>query len=98
MGRRFCSTPDCLNEPAEHFTLCRPCLDRHTAEAVKPKWEGPEYLRPIEPNEASTRCRGCESLIVWRKTPAGKNSPVDLEGGSHWATCPNAGIFRKGKG
>jgi hypothetical protein len=55
-----------------------------------------------------TRCRSCHAKIIWFKTAAGKNMPVDadtVEPGddeldldrhqSHFASCPDANKFRK---
>jgi hypothetical protein len=56
-------------------------------------------------------CSGCGQAIYWIKTEAGKNMPVDTsrcvvvtpEGKtvsghiSHFATCPKAAGFRRGK-
>lgn len=55
-------------------------------------------------------CRGCGADIVWLKTAEGKSMPVNaetVEAGdqqfehgrhiSHFATCPEAGMFRKKK-
>lgn len=41
-----------------------------------------------------SRCKGCKALIYWIKTRADKNMPVDPDGTSHFATCPNANKFR----
>ncbi len=56
------------------------------------------------------RCRSCHAKIIWFKTDAGKNMPVDADTVeaadddldltrhvSHFATCPNANNHRKGK-
>ena len=48
-----------------------------------------------------TRCRGCQALMEWWLTPAGKTIPMDVmkmaesPAISHFATCPNADQFRK---
>lgn len=55
-----------------------------------------------------TRCRSCRAQIIWFKTPAGKNMPVDagtvepqdeeldLERHvSHFATCKDAAVHRR---
>lgn len=55
-------------------------------------------------------CRSCGAQIVWMKTAAGKNMPVDaetVEHGdeqfdskrhvSHFSTCPNAAQHRSTK-
>ncbi len=56
------------------------------------------------------RCRSCRARIIWFKTAAGKNMPVDADTVepedleldldrhvSHFATCPNANQHRKPK-
>ncbi len=43
------------------------------------------------------RCRGCRATIYWWETPAGKWSPHDQDGTSHFATCPVAEKFRGGQ-
>jgi hypothetical protein len=50
-----------------------------------------------------SRCRSCHAKIIWFKTEAGKNMPVDADTVEpededldlekhtvHWATCPHA--------
>ena len=54
------------------------------------------------------RCRGCNAKIIWFKTEAGKNMPVDADTVeadddeldldrhiSHFSTCPKANQFRR---
>jgi hypothetical protein len=48
------------------------------------------------------RCNSCGAAIVWIETAAGKRMPVDYavgatHGTSHFATCPDAATWRKGK-
>lgn len=43
------------------------------------------------------KCRSCGAEIEWRKTEAGKNTPYDLSGTPHWATCPSADRHRKAR-
>jgi hypothetical protein len=40
-------------------------------------------------------CKSCGAGIHWIKTAKGKNMPVDPDGTSHFATCPNADQHRK---
>ncbi len=55
-----------------------------------------------------TRCRSCRAQIIWFKTEAGKNMPVDADTVepdddeldlsrhiSHFATCPQANHHRR---
>jgi hypothetical protein len=57
-----------------------------------------------------TRCRTCNAKIIWFKTAAGKNMPVDADTVeaeddeldlakhvSHFATCPQAQQHRKSR-
>jgi hypothetical protein len=57
-----------------------------------------------------TRCSSCRARIIWFKTAAGKNMPVDADSVNpedqelelprhivHWSTCPNANQHRKRK-
>lgn len=60
---------------------------REGVNAVQPR-EGYQY-------ERMTRCRGCDAWIAWWLTPAGKQSPHDLDGTSHFATCPKAKDFKR---
>jgi len=54
-------------------------------------------------NGKTRRCRGCGELIGFAKTEAGKLLPFDPPDDDsspcepHFATCPKAGLFRKGK-
>jgi len=57
-----------------------------------------------------TRCRSCRARIIWLKTTAGKNMPVDADTVepddeefdherhvSHFATCPNSAQHRRSR-
>jgi hypothetical protein len=41
------------------------------------------------------RCQGCGQPIAWARTPAGRSAPLDRDGVSHFATCPEADRFRR---
>lgn len=43
-------------------------------------------------------CRSCGERIAWCITPAGKRAPVDPDGTSHFATCPQADRWRRKRG
>lgn len=47
------------------------------------------------PDQASARCRSCSALICWVRTPHGKRMPIDPDGTSHFATCPQADAWRR---
>lgn len=48
-----------------------------------------------ELREPPARCRSCGAEVLWTTTPAGKRSPLDRDGKSHFATCPDAARWRK---
>lgn len=41
------------------------------------------------------KCRSCHAEVLWTTTPAGKRSPLDRDGKSHFATCPQAKEWRR---
>lgn len=44
------------------------------------------------------KCNSCGALIWWLKTKSGKSAPFDADGGSHFAKCPQASLWRKSQG
>jgi hypothetical protein len=42
------------------------------------------------------RCKSCNAPIVWEKTENGKATPNNLDGSTHWSTCPHRREWRKG--
>lgn len=40
-------------------------------------------------------CRSCGAAIYWCRTKRGSRMPVDPEGTSHFATCPDAAEHRR---
>jgi hypothetical protein len=54
------------------------------------KWEIPLGSVP-------QACRGCGARIYWLVMDSGARMPVDPDGTSHFATCPQANRFRKPK-
>ena len=51
---------------------------------------------PIPPSAPQAACRSCHAAIVWIKTPAGKNMPVNPDGVSHFSTCPQSINWKRG--
>jgi hypothetical protein len=56
----------------------------------------------IPPAAPIVDCRSCGAPIVWVRTVAGYRMPVnaapgELDGESHFATCPHADAWRKKK-
>lgn len=41
------------------------------------------------------RCRGCAAEITFVPTKNGKLMPVDADGTSHFATCPQSARFKR---
>jgi hypothetical protein len=54
-----------------------------------------ELRFPIPPSAVQKACRSCTAPIYWIDTKAGKRMPVNPDGSSHFATCPNADAHRK---
>ena len=46
-------------------------------------------------NARPQKCKTCDARIFWVETDAGKRMPVDPDGSSHFATCPDANAHRK---
>lgn len=40
----------------------------------------------------------CGAPIAWTLTKAARRAPLNADGVSHWATCPDPDRFRKPKG
>ena len=47
--------------------------------------------------QREAKCKGCGARIAWWETPAGKPSPHDYDGTSHFGTCPLQARFRADK-
>lgn len=41
------------------------------------------------------KCRSCGALVTWALQKSGKYMPIDPDGTSHFATCPQANQWRK---
>lgn len=46
-------------------------------------------------NTNKSYCKGCGAEIIWVKTQTGKLTPNNLDGTTHWATCPDAKKFKR---
>ncbi|MCL2777740.1 MAG: hypothetical protein FWD73_07020 [Polyangiaceae bacterium] len=50
----------------------------------------------VIPDGAPARnCTSCGAIIYWVRTKADRAMPVDHDGTSHFATCPNAAKHRR---
>lgn len=47
--------------------------------------------------EYEVPCRSCGEPVVFKKTKSGKMMPMNADGTSHFATCPDAAKWRKAK-
>jgi hypothetical protein len=54
----------------------------------------PAWLQELQHDERVTFCRSCHASIVYRTAPWGRPHPVNLDGGSHFGTCPKADEYR----
>ncbi len=41
------------------------------------------------------KCSGCGAMVYWFATRAGKDTPVNMDGTTHWATCPQRERFKR---
>lgn len=62
-----------------------------------PEATGRAPLRFYIGDAPARACRSCDATIHWIVTPAGRRMPVNPDGTSHFATCPNAEQHRKPK-
>lgn len=58
------------------------------------RYEIPEKIMRNRP--VICKGEGCRAEIYWIETESGKRMPVDPDGTPHWATCPDAGRFKRG--
>lgn len=49
----------------------------------------------IPSGTAQKSCRSCGAPMFWVKTRTGRSMPVNADGTSHFASCPEAGSWRK---
>jgi hypothetical protein len=58
-------------------------------------WQCPPWaIAPSSPIDIRT-CRSCGARIAWLRTTKGNLAPVNPDGTSHFADCPQAGDWRK---
>jgi hypothetical protein len=62
--------------------------------------EGDRFMVPdgYTPGEKSSRCRSCDALILWCATRSQRRAPLNADGTSHFASCPDAASWRKKPG
>jgi hypothetical protein len=110
----LCSHPRCadvvdllwsagLELSSSGATLAGPAPDmvdgreRPGDESVPEPWEG-AVIPEGYTFQRRGRCASCAALISWLKTPIGRTGPWNVDGTSHFASCPEANKWRKRKG
>lgn len=66
-------------------------MESQTAAEAWAGWIIRVGLTPIN----TGRCRGCDALVLWCLTVNDRRTPIDRDGLSHFATCPEADRFRR---
>jgi len=59
-----------------------------------PAWGGWTIPAGWQPTNLG-RCRSCRAEVLWCVTPRGKKAPINADGASHFATCPEAEQWRR---
>jgi hypothetical protein len=47
------------------------------------------------PQGVASKCRSCGATVYWIVTKNGKKMPVEADGVSHFARCPQAEAWRR---
>jgi hypothetical protein len=85
----FCRAPDA---PPPHLRATATGAAIVTHDPPKKK----RVTFPIPPAAPRVPCRSCRELVVWIVTKTNRKMPVNPDTGeSHFATCPQAGEWRK---
>ena len=63
---------------------------------MKGEREGVRFTIP--PGTPETTCKSCGAPIVWVLSAKAKRMPLNLDGVTHFATCPHADEHRKPRG
>jgi hypothetical protein len=58
-------------------------------------WVVPEWANPPAEGEQIATCRSCGAEVLWVETKRGKRAPLNADGTSHFANCPQADQWRK---
>jgi hypothetical protein len=57
------------------------------------RWKVPPWVQSLEVHAGP--CRSCGARIRWAVTTKGARAPLNPDGTSHFATCPDADRWRK---
>jgi hypothetical protein len=71
--------------------------ERREDESVPEPWEG-AVIPDGYTFQRRGRCASCDAPISWLRTPTGRMGPWNVDGTSHFASCPEANRWRKRKG
>jgi ferredoxin len=82
-------------EPSKPEPVSRPCEQCQGVGGCKPDCTKTAVRFPIPAGTRPSTCRGCDRTVFWIVTEAGRKMPVDPDGISHFATCPEAASFRR---
>lgn len=66
-------------------------LEAALDELPKPAWIVPDGYQP----DGVGACSTCHQHVLWVHTRTGKRAPLDPDGISHFATCPQADQHRR---
>lgn len=59
------------------------------------KWVLPDWAAVPDPGTRASACRSCAAPVLWVDTYGGKRAPLNADGTSHFATCPQADQWRR---
>lgn len=60
------------------------------------EWAIPSWAEvPLPADWRTAECRSCGAPVLWVMTKGGKRAPLDRDGHSHFATCPQADQWRR---
>lgn len=72
----------------------------NSLQAIEAQFGGGESVESTPPDpkpepHSGPKCRSCSAPITWGKTAKGRPVPLDLDGESHFTTCPDAPEWSK---
>jgi hypothetical protein len=67
-------------------------IDAEMPDGTPVRWSLPDFVAIAD--ERSRPCRSCGAPILWCVTVYDKRAPINQDGTSHFATCPDADSWR----
>jgi len=58
-------------------------------------YEKPKKKFKVDTDAPSSRCKSCKAEVWWIRTFNGRMMPVNRDGTSHFANCPQANQWRE---